>query len=160
MEKCTFRRAEATDYKQVNNLQKELLEYHKNLAPNTYCNVFCEDYDFEDFLAEISDNDKAWFVAECEGKIVGTVLGYITANRYNQIYCFVDSLYVVPLFRGRGVATNLLKKVEELARKNSVDSIQIDVCATNIGATEFYENLGAKPVQYTLEKKISEVENE
>lgn len=154
MEKISFRKAKASDYDSVNAFTRELFEYHKELAPNIVGNTEFENYCTEDFASETTDDDKAWFVAECGNEIVGTVLAYITANRFNKIYCYVDSLFVRVGFRECGIASGLMGKVEEFAKANGVDSIQLNICSNNEIGAKFYEKCGFKSISIKLEKEI------
>jgi len=154
MEKINFRRANFDDYDVVNALLENLFEYHKGLVPGIFSDAIFQNYSIEDFSCETADDDKAWFVAEINGEIVGAVLAYITANRYDEVYCYIDGLYVKADYRGRGVATGLMHKVEEFAKSNCVDSIQVDLWAGNETGAKFYQSLGLQPIKFTLEKKF------
>ena len=153
MAKFTIRKATRDDYGIINSFAKELYEYHKKLMPQMFCEAY-RDYDVENFENEVVDDDKMWLVAEVEGKIVGEVFAYISANRFNQIYTYVESIYVIPKYRKLGIATELMANVEKFAKKNEVNSIQLDVWASNVVATEFYNKLGLVPCSFKMEKRI------
>lgn len=154
MDKFNFRRAVDRDYDVINKFNQALFDYHKNVCPEVFEYAEFEDYNYEDFLHEVSDDDKAWFVAEYDGNIVGAVLSYITADRFNQIFCYVDSLYVEPQFRNQGVASKLMSLVEDFSKKNGVNSLQLNVWVQNVAGMQFYKKLGLEPTNCKFEKKI------
>ncbi len=154
MEKIIFRRATKDDYNAVNTMTKELFEYHKNIAPKIFGNAEFQNYDTQDFVSETTDDDKSWFVAQCGDEVVGMLLCYITANRFDKIYCFVDYLFVHSEFRGCGIASGLMQKVEEFAKLNGVNSIQLNVWTQNECGARFYEKNGFRAISSKLEKEI------
>ena len=153
MDKVTIREATKDDYEIINSFAKELFEYHKKLMPQMICEAY-RDYDVENFENEVVDDDKIWLVAEVDGQAVGEGFAYISANRFNQIYAYIESIYVMPQYRKLGIATKLMANVEEFAKENDVSSIQLNVWAPNVAAFEFYKKLGLEPCRFKMEKKI------
>jgi len=79
-------------------------------------------------------NPNCSFVA-CEGnKIVGTILAGEDARRG-----FLNHLYVLPEYRGRKIASNLLKYAEDALRAFYPTKVYLFVKNTNIKAIEFWK---------------------
>jgi len=54
----------------------------------------------------------------------------------------VDDLSVRSDYRKNGIGTLLMDKLEELAKKNKIYEIELNVWCFNKGAINFYENKG------------------
>jgi ribosomal protein S18 acetylase RimI-like enzyme len=59
---------------------------------------------------------------------------------------FIDTLYVVPFFRGKGIGKHLVQAVVDIAKENNLHgvSLGVDDCFSGLGA--FYEKIGFKRV--------------
>lgn len=66
----------------------------------------------------------------------------------------LEDLYVEPTWRGTGLAAALVAQVEEWARANGVDAIQLYTTASNARALAFYDKTGFVPAQLILRKHI------
>ena len=80
-------------------------------------------------------------IAELDGQVVGTVS---IGGHGHQL---PDSLRMFPLdvgtkFRRRGVGTALVEAVEEIARRQELQTINLEVGVENDGALRMYEQLG------------------
>ena len=78
-------------------------------------------------------------VAEAEGKIVGTVMGGYDGHR-GWIY----SLAVLPEFRRKGIATQLLKHIENEMVALGCLKLNLQVRAHNTEVINLYEKYGYK----------------
>ena len=56
----------------------------------------------------------------------------------------IDCVEVDKMHRGVGIGTNLLKQAIKLAKKENVDSIELNVNKDNIVAKKLYEKMGFK----------------
>ena len=72
------------------------------------------------------------FVASDNGRIVGT--GSLDGKA-------VRMMFVLPEFQGRGIGTQLMQRIEALARENGVDVLTVP---SSITAVAFYGALGFK----------------
>ncbi|HEY7089398.1 MAG TPA: GNAT family N-acetyltransferase [Tepidisphaeraceae bacterium] len=57
---------------------------------------------------------------------------------------YLEDLFVLPEFRGRGVGKALLRRVAEVARERNCGRLEWSVLDWNEPAIEFYKRLGAK----------------
>ena len=84
------------------------------------------------------------YVAETHDK---KIVGYAT-----YIFCYytwvgkslyMDDLYVLPEFRGKGIGTMLIRKVIDYARETKCHRLRWQVSNWNARAIVFYKSLGA-----------------
>lgn len=54
----------------------------------------------------------------------------------------VDELYVREEYRGKGIGSACLKKIEDLCRRNDIHAVHLEVDRTNIRAKELYLRTG------------------
>lgn len=100
-------------------------------------------------LARLLGRDSAEvFVVEAEGAVVADAIalfrrGFRTARLYSMI--------VKPQWRGRGVASALLKAVETRARERGSVSIRLEVRSDNRAAIALYEGAGYEVTGTTAE---------
>ena len=107
--------------------------------------------------ALLSDPAKgAYYVAEVEadGKltIVGQLLiTYEWSDWRNGNFWWIQSVYIVEKFRGRGIFRALFNHVDALAKARSdVCGLRLYVDADNVSARKTYERLGMKRTNYEL----------
>lgn len=79
------------------------------------------------------------FVAVCESAIVGAVMCGHDGRRG-----YLNHLGVSPEYRGRGIAKELLYRVENELRKNRIRKEALFVLCNNASAQAFYEHIGWK----------------
>ena len=85
------------------------------------------------------------FVAEAQGRVVGTVMGGYDGHR-GWIY----SLAVAREDRGRGIGTALVRRVESALAALGCLKVNLQARASNSGVIRFYERLG-----YQVEERVS-----
>ncbi len=88
--------------------------------------------DWERFLSASPDG---CFVAECQGRVVGTV----TTISYQDRFGWIGMVLVDPDFRGRGIGTRLLEKAISYLDARGIPTLRLD--ATPQGKP-IYEKLG------------------
>lgn len=154
MSKIIVRRAEQQDFCVVDQHTHALFEYQKSLVPEVLGEKDCEGYDSAVFGDEIGCSDKIWLIAECEGQAIGSCFAYLTADRYDNIFCYIDHLYVEPPFRKQGAGQRFVDEIVRFAHTEGVQAVQLDVWSANLLGREFYQNLGFSPLSYTLKKEI------
>jgi ribosomal-protein-alanine N-acetyltransferase len=95
---------------------------------------------FERFLGQ-----PGFLVAEADDGVVGFVVADILASHGRPVG-HVKNLAVHPDRRGQGVGTTLLSRVMMVLTGGGVDSVKLEVRASNDGARELYEQFGFEPV--------------
>jgi ribosomal protein S18 acetylase RimI-like enzyme len=101
----------------------------------------------------LSDSSRGvYYLTEIDGAVVGQLMvTYEWSDWRNGNFWWIQSVYVKPEFRARGVFTSLYKFIEQLARqRNDVCGIRLYVDETNTRAKKTYEKLGMHPTHYQL----------
>jgi ribosomal protein S18 acetylase RimI-like enzyme len=110
---------------------------------------------------------KNWIVAEMNGKIFGAALSYsvdllhspeqekfIPRERINHIREFylkkvpnswyLHALATIPEARNKGIGSQLIAHMKDLAREHGYNKLSLHVWADNFAAISLYKNLGFK----------------
>jgi len=89
----------------------------------------------------------AALVARVDGHVAGFALYF---HSYSTFLCragiYLEDLFVRPAFRGQGVGKGLLLAVAQIARAQTAGRLEWSVLNWNRRAIDFYESLGARPV--------------
>jgi ribosomal protein S18 acetylase RimI-like enzyme len=94
---------------------------------------------------KIAYQPELFFVAEREGRVVGTTMGGYDGHR-GWIY----SVAVLPECRRQKIATALVEHVIAELQKLDCPKINLQITASNAGVVGFYESLG-----FRVEERIS-----
>jgi ribosomal protein S18 acetylase RimI-like enzyme len=86
-----------------------------------------------------------FFVADVDGAMVGTVMGGYDGHR-GWIY----SVAVDPQYRGQGIGSALIRRLEAALEKRGCLKVNLQVRASNARVVAFYEKLG-----YSAEERVS-----
>ncbi|MDD5181904.1 MAG: GNAT family N-acetyltransferase [Candidatus Nanoarchaeia archaeon] len=85
------------------------------------------------------------FIAEANGKIIGICMAELEKRppifKYRN-NGFIESVYVLPVFRGKGIGTLLLKSAIKWLKKNKMSFITLAVHEQNIPAINAYKKSG------------------
>jgi len=81
---------------------------------------------------KISDIKNCNFLAFDNDKLIGGAIGFIQYNWY-----FLDLLYIDEKYRGQDIGTNLLKQIEDFARKENLIGVRMETW--DFQARGFYE---------------------
>ncbi|MBF4589997.1 GNAT family N-acetyltransferase [Curtobacterium sp. VKM Ac-1395] len=97
---------------------------------------------FDGWLAERRAAGLPVFVAEVDG----AVAGYVSYAPFRPLegYRFTveHSVYVVPAFRGRGIASTLMRALVAHAREQDLHVMMAGICSSNTGSIALHERLG------------------
>ena len=107
----------------------------------------------EGVRAVLNDAAKgAYLLAEDGGRPVGQLmLTYEWSDWRNGTFWWIQSVFVEPAYRRRGVFRALYREVHERARNNpSVCGLRVYVVDSNRRARSVYENMGMAPTQYRM----------
>lgn len=100
------------------------------------------------------DNASAGFylVAEHGGQVVaGLLVTYEWSDWRNGVFWWIQSVYVLPEYRRRGVFTRLYRHVESMARaRGDVCGLRLYVEQNNAAAQATYKNLGMDETHYDV----------
>lgn len=100
--------------------------------------LFSSPWSKEDFEHELNNNDCAhYFVVEMDGMIVGYCGVW---NLYEQAQ--ITTIGVTKDYQGRGIASMLMQKIEEISCANGCETCSLEVRVSNIAAQKLYEKFG------------------
>ena len=89
----------------------------------------------------VGKSDSATWIAEEDGVMCGfAVIEWTTDS--NAILAYLQTLEVLPEWRGKHVGAGLLKKAEESARAAGAETVWLHVHEKNDGAIRLYEGRG------------------
>ncbi len=103
--------------------------------------------------ALLADPSKGiYYVAEVDGQIAGQLMiTYEWSDWRNGNIWWLQSVYVKPEFRRRGIFRKLFAHLHTLARNTpEVCSLRLYMHADNSTARRSYEQLGMKPTKYEV----------
>ena len=106
--------------------------------------------------AGLADAAKArYFVADIDGRVVGQLmLTHEWSDWRNGDIWWIESVYVHPDHRGRGVFGALYRHVAQLAKTERVVGLRLYVEKENANAKTTYENLGMKMTCYDVMEQM------
>lgn len=130
-----------------------LADFNRALALETESLALDEKTVAAGVVALMGHPDRGFYlVAEVDGGVAGCLLiTYEWSDWRNKMFWWIQSVYVKPEFRGRGVYSALDEKVKELAAQTgNVCGFRLYVHQDNVRAQEVYRNLGMDKTKYLL----------
>ena len=102
-----------------------------------------------------------YFVAEEDGRIVGQLMiTYEWSDWRNGNIWWLQSVYVEPAFRRRGIFKALYRHAEKLARSEGAVAIRLYVYHTNAAAQDTYRRLGMHDARYiVMEENLTDAQH-
>lgn len=97
------------------------------------------------FLEALTYYPTTYFVAVCDGMVVGFVVGGLEDTGEN-IYGHLCNLGVAPRYRRKGIAKLLVSRVEHQFALELATGVQLEVRVSNTTAQRFYRRLGYRDV--------------
>ena len=113
----------------------------------------------ETILAGVSNalerEDCHYFVAELNGEVAGqTMITYEWSDWRNGVMWWIQSVYVRPEHRKKGVFRSLFNHIESLARNDpEVKALRLYVMENNPSGKDTYKNLGMEDSGYIVYEK-------
>lgn len=138
----------------ASNIPK-LIEYNIALADETENVSLDTDILRLGITRALELKDCHYFVAQMDEKIVGqTMVTSEWSDWRNGVMWWMQSVYVHPDYRKRGVFKSLFKHIETLATKNpQVKGIRLYVMRDNQAGRSAYQNLGMNDSGYIVYEK-------
>ncbi len=132
-----------SDYSEVAGLMYEFNHSSAVLSP-----VDSSHYDITLRLAIEGSPYVEVYVIECEGTVVGYVqLSLTHSNEAGGQIVWIDELYILPAYQGRGLGSSALQYV--FSSHPQAKRFRLEVCKTNSGAIALYAKLGFVLLDYT-----------
>ena len=127
-----------------------LTTYSKIVPPKdlkTFLNLTCSD---EKLKEAFNDKNTKGIIAEADGKPVGWLRTKIDRKK-SKFY--INQIYVLNEYQGKGIGKKLIQIAEEEALKNSFDKIWLGVMSENVPSVEWYKSIGftfVKELPFTM----------
>ena len=102
--------------------------------------------------AALKDADRGrYLVAKVKEEVVGNLMLTREWSDWNNCwYLWVQSVYVVPTHRGKGIYTAMYQKVKDIAREEGIRQIRLYVDKDNTNAQRVYKQLGMAECHYLM----------
>lgn len=96
-----------------------------------------------------------YIVARIDGKAVGSLMLTREWSDWNcQWYWWIQSVYVEPQHRKKGVYKAMYSKVKEMAQAENVSQVRLYVDKTNTSAQQAYQRLGMDETHYLMYEEV------
>lgn len=124
----TIRNAEQTDYEMVKMIEDSIFLIHQQARPDYFNSQAW--YTKEEFEELLMFPTPISLVAVCDEQIVGICFGKIEQTSRNS-FCkgrkiaVIEDLFTLPKYRGRGIASSLIKKARGQAIAESAETLRL-----------------------------------
>lgn len=143
MNPCLIRFAREDDEARVEAILHQVHTLHLAWRPDIYkpCDPVLP---HDAFLADVAQQHLA--VAELDGAVVGLLAfarrHVASDTQVTRDVLFIDTIAVDEAHRGRGIGRQLLDFAKELARREHLDGVELQVNARNTAAYAMYRRCG------------------
>ena len=106
----------------------------------------------------LADADSFAFIAEDEGRPVGYLIGYYDEPHFMWAtgrVGHIDSFYVLPEMRGRGVGRGLMDAAYSAMREAGASTVALEMVADNATARRFYEREGFTTTFVQMHRRLA-----
>lgn len=134
-----IRKATYKDSDVLDSLFAKLIENEQIYDDNIKDNLTMKGF----FSKRINEEENIILVVEDNDNIVGYIYGYIRADNKikKELEAYIESLFIINEYRNQGLATNLINKFIEEAKKLNTKYIFIENKKDNIVAKKLYDKL-------------------
>ena len=138
--KLTFRYAVRKDIPLILQFIRDLAEYEKLLDEVVADEATLEEWIFDQEKAEV-------IFAMKEGKEIGFALFFHNFSTFlGRAGLYLEDLFVLPEYRGKGYGKQLLKKLASIAVQRKCGRLEWWCLDWNQSSIDFYLSLGAEPM--------------
>ena len=101
--------------------------------------------------AMLDDSKGIYWVAKFEGKAIGSLMLTREWSDWNNgWYWWIQSVYVAPEYRRKGVYKAMYMKVKDAAKGSNVSQIRLYADRSNLSAQKVYKSLGMHESHYLM----------
>ena len=118
-------------------------------------------YFIDKMMKEVRDKNGKVFVALNENKIIGFIGGHIKSQSEEELMeikketpGYISELFIQNKFRGKGIGSDLMNKIEEYFISRECDAIHTSVFSPNKPARSLYNKLGFHEREISLVKEL------
>jgi ribosomal protein S18 acetylase RimI-like enzyme len=155
-----IRLLELEDYEKVKKLVYQVHSLHYNNRPDIYRDG--NPLPMEYFENSIKDVNSLNYVYEENGDIIGLLMvtkksnNSMSITKKKKTTYFIEDIVVDNNYRRKGIGKKLYNYLQDMAIKENIDAIELNVWAFNDSAINFYESLGMSVKNMKLEKILTE----
>ena len=92
-----------------------------------------------------------YYIAQDDGRVIGSLMiTYEWSDWRNGMVWWIQSVYVIPEFRRRGVYAGLYAHVKSMVEQSTVRGIRLYVDKRNVPAQDVYTRLGMNGEHYLV----------
>ena len=153
-----IRLAEYTELDEINVLRKQVNDLHAKGKPEFFKEGFSKE--LQDFLVDIWNNEKCKIVVAVDSsRIIGYSIFSIAPKKEALFmrggdYLDIDEICIDKDHRRQGIASSIMKYIENYAKKIGIERIVLNMWEFNEEARSFYEKSGFKTYRRYLERCI------
>lgn len=141
MDQCTFRFAQEQDCGLILRFIRALASYEKMLDEVVATEELLREWIFRKGKAEV-------IFACLDGKEVGFALFFHNFSTFlGRAGIYLEDLYVMPEYRGRGYGKALLRQLGKIAVERGCGRLEWWCLDWNKPSIDFYRSLGAQPME-------------
>lgn len=161
---CIIREYKESDRHELVDMNIELVDLmstidpHKRFRPR---NEFDSEKDMDLLLKELETKEGKIFIVESDGRVGGYAIGIVDSfgerdvvTKYPTKQGYIDAFFVKEELRGKNIAKDLLKAVEDYFRDIGCEHSSVACVAVNIAAKKFYEKTGYAEQYINYLKKL------
>ncbi len=159
MDGLTIRAAAPSDRPQLRRAVIELQDHESRLHPSRLPGDQVADA-YLAWMEKRAAEHGAVLIAEIDGAFAGFVAGWIEEESHieetqdSNRFGYVSDIRVLPTFRGRRIASQLLDAVERRLRREGVTRVRLFTLAANRAARASYERSGYAAYEVVYEKSL------
>ncbi|XP_042330096.1 thialysine N-epsilon-acetyltransferase isoform X1 [Sceloporus undulatus] len=142
---ASIRACRPEDCAQVLRLVRELAEYEKTpeqvkISDQELCqDGFGQDAFYKCLVAEVPPEHQS----KAGHTIIGYALYFFTYSTWKGRNIYMEDLYVMPEFRGKGIGKKLMRTIAEIGLEKGCTQMKFSVLDWNQPAMDFYFSKGA-----------------
>jgi len=125
--------------------EEEIVQKYREFDENNPLDIYMPEHCI--FIAEDNEKNKVGLI---------WLMNRQPFWRFKERLIWIYNLHVIPDFRGQGLARKLLKKAEEWADRQGLDTIALHVYENNKTARQLYESLDYTHIETDNESCIYE----
>ena len=135
-----------SDLREIAILSCEINKMHVDACPDIYKTISVEK-SLELLNPKITSCDAIFRMVEKESEVLGYYHAEFRETSETDLlkasrFIYLAELMVASRHRGFGVGKSLLSDLREIAERNHINRIDLDVSSFNSGAREFYQSQG------------------
>lgn len=129
-----------------------IVRFQADMAMESEGTVLDKDTLTNGVTATINDEQRGiYLVARAEGKPIGSLmLTREWSDWNNQWYWWIQSVYVMPEYRKKGVYKAMYATLKDMAQENGISQIRLYADRTNLSAQQVYQRLGMRESHYLM----------